>query len=417
MTQRIKSFFQKIGNGLRKVFVDPVRNMNSGAKFYISRTLPLVCAVLFAITAFTLDELGFAYRVEYGGKVIGYVNDVNSAKTAADRINSNIAASYGQKDLVLSYSSTLVLANKSSMVSEDSLYSSMISATPGLSEACGIYSGNELLLVCPDEETARRVIETRLYSYRTVNPNCGDIDIAEFITYKKGLFPTEQVIGYNEACAITGTLPVMESVVETHSDSIAYKTVSNRSSIYCIGTTFVTVEGQNGSATVTDRVCYIDGVEVFRKQLNYEIVAEPVDKVITVGTKEPTVMDAGGLTWPIDGSAFYIITAYWGDGRNHRAIDIACDQGTAILAAQSGIVEEVVYNHSTYGHYLTINHGGGVKTRYAHCSAINAVVGQNIAPGEVVAAVGSTGRSTGPHLHFEYILNGERVNPAPFLGI
>ena len=123
MTQRIKSFFQKIGNGLRKVFVDPVRNMNSGAKFYISRTLPLVCAVLFAITAFTLDELGFAYRVEYGGKVIGYVNDVNSAKTAADRINSNIAASYGQKDLVLSYSSTLVLANKSSMVSEDSLYS------------------------------------------------------------------------------------------------------------------------------------------------------------------------------------------------------------------------------------------------------------------------------------------------------
>ena len=78
---------------------------------------------------------------------------------------------------------------------------------------------------------------------------------------------------------------------------------------------------------------------------------------------------------------------------------------------------EVVYNHSTYGHYLTINHGGGVKTRYAHCSAINAVVGQNVAPGEVVAAVGSTGRSTGPHLHFEYILNGERVNPAPFLGI
>ena len=117
MTQRIKSFFQKIGNGLRKVFVDPVRNMNSGAKFYISRTLPLVCAVLFAITAFTLDELGFAYRVEYGGKVIGYVNDVNSAKTAADRINSNIAASYGQKDLVLSYSSTLVLANKSNLVS------------------------------------------------------------------------------------------------------------------------------------------------------------------------------------------------------------------------------------------------------------------------------------------------------------
>jgi len=417
MTQLIKNFFIKIGNGLRKVFVDPVRNMNSGAKFVISRTVPLFCAVVFAITALTLDELGFAYRVEYGGKVIGYVTDVNSAKAAADRINSGIAASYGRKDLVLSYSTSLVLASKSNVVSDETLYDSMISATPGLSQACGIYSGSELLLVCPDEETAKRVIETRLYSYRTVNPNCGDISIADFITYKTGLFPSEQIIGYHEACAVTGTLPVMEKVVETRSDAIAYKTVSNRSSIYCIGTTFVSVEGQNGSANITDSVCYIDGIEVYRKQMKYEIVSDPVDKVIVVGTKEPTVMDAGGLTWPIDGSAFYVITAYWGDGRNHRAIDIACDQGTAILSAQAGIIEEVVYNHSTYGHYVLVNHGGGVKTRYAHCSSISATVGQNVAAGEVIAAVGSTGRSTGPHLHFEYILNGERVNPAPFLGI
>ena len=212
-------------------------------------------------------------------------------------------------------------------------------------------------------------------------------------------------------------LSVMENKIEIYSSDISYETISTSSSNYCVGTKFVQVEGKNGVQEVTSKVCYIDGVEVSRQQLESSVVSAPVDEIVVVGTKKPVINSANKLTWPIDGSAFYLITAYWGDGRNHKAIDIACDKGTAILAAKGGTVVSVEYNHSTYGHNLIVDHGNGVQTRYAHCSSISAKVGDVVNAGSVIAAVGSTGRSSGPHLHFEYILNGQRVNPAPYLGL
>ena len=104
-----------------------------------------------------------------------------------------------------------------------------------------------------------------------------------------------------------------------------------------------------------------------------------------------------------------------GDGRGHKGIDIAAPYGTTIFAAEEGTVVLVQKIRYGYGYNFIIQHNDGRRTRYAHCSAIYVSVGQKVIKGEPVAAVGSTGQSTGNHLHFEVIENGVFKNPIDFV--
>ena len=98
----------------------------------------------------------------------------------------------------------------------------------------------------------------------------------------------------------------------------------------------------------------------------------------------------------------------------HTGLDIACPTGTNIKVVSSGTVTFASYNGS-YGNLVKVDHGNGVETWYAHCSKIYAKVGQQVEAGEVIAAVGSTGNSTGPHLHFEIRIDGNTVNPQNYV--
>lgn len=94
----------------------------------------------------------------------------------------------------------------------------------------------------------------------------------------------------------------------------------------------------------------------------------------------------------------------------HTGVDLASPENAKISAVCSGVVEEASYNE-VRGNYIVINHGGNIKTTYNHCNELLAEKGTRIRAGETVALVGSTGYSTGPHLHFEVLLNGKYVNP------
>jgi murein DD-endopeptidase MepM/ murein hydrolase activator NlpD len=98
----------------------------------------------------------------------------------------------------------------------------------------------------------------------------------------------------------------------------------------------------------------------------------------------------------------------------HSGLDFPADTGTPIKAAAGGMVV-TAERHAAYGHMVEVDHGNGLVTRYAHASRLLARVGDLVRRGQVIAEVGSTGRSTGPHLHFEVLLNGVHQNPSKFL--
>jgi murein DD-endopeptidase MepM/ murein hydrolase activator NlpD len=98
----------------------------------------------------------------------------------------------------------------------------------------------------------------------------------------------------------------------------------------------------------------------------------------------------------------------------HTGLDFTASIGTDIYATGSGVVEKVEYYGRGYGNSVIINHGYGYETLYGHMSKINVRQGQKINRGDVIGFVGSTGSSTGPHLHYEVIKNGNKINPINF---
>lgn len=104
----------------------------------------------------------------------------------------------------------------------------------------------------------------------------------------------------------------------------------------------------------------------------------------------------------------------WRWGRPHQGIDLAAPVGTPIVSAERG---KVVYSgwKSGYGNFVAVDHGSGYQTHYAHCSKLLVRTGQRVNKGQLIAKVGNTGHSTGPHLHFEVVANGIHRNPAKFL--
>ena len=118
--------------------------------------------------------------------------------------------------------------------------------------------------------------------------------------------------------------------------------------------------------------------------------------------------------WPAAG---YVSSPYglrFNGTEFHQGIDIAADMGAPIVATADGVVTAAGWNGG-YGNMVDVDHGGGIVTRYGHASAVAVTVGQQVRRGEVIAYVGSTGRSTGPHVHYEVRVNGAPVNPAGYL--
>lgn len=129
-----------------------------------------------------------------------------------------------------------------------------------------------------------------------------------------------------------------------------------------------------------------------------------------------TKVDLGvSLVQPV--TSGYTITSRYGArwGSTHTGLDIAAPTGTAIYAAAGGTVTYVNYSNVSYGNCIKINHGNGVETLYAHCSELYVSSGQTVSQGELIATVGSTGNSTGPHLHLEVRANGATINPQHYI--
>lgn len=159
-------------------------------------------------------------------------------------------------------------------------------------------------------------------------------------------------------------------------------------------------------------------LEEEQKKIDEQMVVAKaqLDALIAAETKKDvgSTYVGGGFKWPTPG--YGTITSPYGMrwGKLHKGIDIGAPTGAKIIASNEGKITTSAFN-SSYGNYVIVNHGGGYMTVYAHMSKRLVSVGQYVAKGQTIGLVGSTGHSTGPHLHFEIRVNGTAVNPKKYV--
>lgn len=199
-------------------------------------------------------------------------------------------------------------------------------------------------------------------------------------------------------------------------ESIPYATEVKTTSELWRGQERVKQAGAEGEKKVTYRMVAENGRVVEKEVLEAKVLKEPVTRIVERGTKVQVALAARGgsgrLAWPVSGP---ISSAYGYRGSEfHSGLDIAAPYGAAVGAAEAGVVTQVGYIGG-YGRMITIDHGGGLVTRYAHLSGYNVQVGQKVSRGQTIGYVGTSGRTTGPHLHFEVLVDGQFRNPYQYL--
>ncbi len=409
-------------------------------KGWIRTLVPYLSPIAGLLFLFVTVQKGlsaeYAVAVSTGDGTVAYVSD--------ESVYANARESLSQKSVDGAFSSSsslrLVKADAGSLLSTEELAEMILSHTQEAVEGEGLFIDGEYY--CASREPG--VIQTALDTVLSRYSDEGSASFAEEVLVKEGIYPSETVLSKEELNALLESsvsssavslsyaarslsseevlreleaeaeisVPVLTVKVirrETVTESIPFSTEIQYDDTKYQGYEDILVAGKDGKQLSEYNVEYINGEEVGRTLLSSAVLSEAVTEEKIQGTRS---VEEGTLIWPLGGVGGYI-SCYYGEN-GHNGVDIAAPLGTDIYAAASGTV--VVANwYYSYGNCVMIEHPDGTRTLYGHCSALYVSVGDSVTVGQVIAAVGSTGYSSGNHLHFEYYQNGSRKDPLDFL--
>lgn len=241
-----------------------------------------------------------------------------------------------------------------------------------------------------------------------------DITVEDLEKANPDANPERIQIGQELSLVVPKPLIGVKTVEEaTYIDKIQFDQKLELSSSLYKDQTSIRVKGVYGEREVLATITKVNGIETHREIIKEKIIKKPKDQILVKGTKEPPPkIGTGAFSTPTRGS----LTSRFGmrKGRHHDGIDIAAPIGTPVKASDGGKVI-FVGTSGTYGKLIKIDHGGNFQSWYGHLSKYSVKVGDKVYKGQIIGAVGNTGRSTGPHLHFEIRKNGNPVNPSKYL--
>lgn len=360
-----------------------------------------------------------AYDISYKGQVIGTVGSKNlgvaAVRLAVREIN-------GDSKTISAPEYKLVLTLKNRLSNKQTLKKAILDNTVAVSYADLLtVDGKDILYV----ESGK--LEAYLKEYRDSFNIEGDESKSSFvetIEIKTGYFVTDKVLTLESAKeAINSSVTVQTTATVTSDAEIPFGTTTTKSSSMLLGNSKVISSGIKGIQSNTDNVMLINGVEIERTNISSKITRQPVNQVVMVGSAKTLASAAQkaeassyGFIFPLDKSVKWKVSSYFGDGRNHKGVDICAPYKTKIYAVAAGTVSFAGY-YKDYGYLVTIDHGNGLTTAYAHASVLGVSKGDKVVAGETIALVGSTGNSTGNHVHFEVRKGDTRLDPAPYIGL
>lgn len=302
------------------------------------------------------------------------------------------------------------LALRSSLVDGEDAVNAILAASPGLSLARAVSLNGRTLFCAESDEIIDEALAAYVEKYR-INDSAalsGEIEIKDQIVRSEELLSADDIVAAMEQ---SGVLSVMNTVDLTEQQTIAHGVEEIADDSMYVGDSVTETEGSDGVVVMINEQVYRNAELLSSAIISSETTVEPVTEVVRVGTKPRNALE-DGLSYPVSGTLSSGFGPRW--GRTHRGIDLAVSMDTPVAAAAAGTVITAEYKES-YGNLVQIDHGYGIVTSYAHLDVIGVSVGQSVDRGEIVAYSGNTGNTTGPHLHFEVINNGEYLNPLEHL--
>lgn len=393
----------------------------------------------------------FGCNVIVNGEIIGTAESKDCVIKLIDNINGNFAEYFnGEKTIAVKPTFTPKLVLKGKMTSEEELSEALKSTCPYLKKAYSVKS-NGITVAAFSSNAVREKTFNDFISQFTNSASKSSYDICDDLTFVYESVPYGMIKDYDGALKLLGATYSFDKKVSISSDTklcdilvryglteekfkklnpdyvegktkkvkikseipyirvvtntevtekeiIKYKTVSvDDDSIY-EGETKSGRNGSDGVKTINKNVCRLNGTIICENVLSDKTI-DATDEIILVGTKKVQKgKSTGTFETPYNGK----LSSRFGQrgSRQHKGIDICGNVGDDITAADGGTVVYADWE-SGYGYVVKIDHGNGYITFYAHCNEIFVNVGDKVAKGDLIAAVGNTGNSTGPHLHFE----------------
>lgn len=352
-----------------------------------------------------------AMKIVVNGEVIGYAPDQQTAEKIMNKIKekySGISQSAGKKQAVAAASAPAAKSDELKQVrfKEDvKLESDTVSAAQVLPE--------EKLEELLSKGTFKQVTHT-VQEGDTISGIAEKYGILQQDIYNNNPGITENtVLQLDQTLNVTAIRPVVTVQVSEkveQEEEIPYGVQTRNNDNLPKGESKVVQAGKEGMKRVQYEVVKENGQVVERKVLGQEVLAQPVLQIVERGTKVIPSRGTGRYSWPARG----LITSGFGTrwGKMHKGIDIA--GSGPISAADNGRVVMVGW-YGSYGKTVIIDHGNGIQTLYGHMDSFKVKEGDVVAQGKAIGIMGSTGDSTGVHVHFEVLKNGSPQNPMRYL--
>lgn len=364
--------------------------------------------------ALTVQAQGFALKID--GTVIAALKSIEDYEAVIDGLKLQYVTQ-SQLDELKSRNSSTVLSELQQ--NETRIVDVQLSAN---------ITGEEISVVPSKIITVQQAIQllkTGTLEMESYEVQAGDV--LGSIANKYNL-TTSQLLDINPSLTVDSVLQIGQQINVTVEkplvtvkvitekkvlEEVEFEKVVEEDATMLKGEQVVKQEGEKGKKEATYSITEENGVRTSAVQTSENVLIAPKDYIVVIGTKVIPHVGTGTFIWPTNGGYISSQKGYrW--GRSHEGIDIARPSNYTIMASDNGVVT-TAGRHSTYGKYIVVDHNNGYETLYAHLSKISVSVGQVVEQGSAIGVMGSTGRSTGTHLHFEVHKNGAVMNPLGYL--
>lgn len=340
-----------------------------------------------------IDETYSGYVILVDGKQLAAVKDENTAKSILDTIKKQYSNNQDE-NITVDFNKDVQIQQKTVKLGEIQAPENALAILSGTENEVKTYTVQEKDTLWSIARNNNMLVDEIV----ALNPGINE-------TIKPG-----QMVKLNQPKPV---LEVKTSQTVVYNEEIPYevKTIDDPDTYE--GNQSVVEEGADGQKQVQAEVVKVNGNEVSRQVLNEVVLAEPKAQTVKVGTKpQPPKSGTGTFSRP----SFGVLTSRFGPRSRgmHTGIDLASKMGDPIHAADGGTIIWAGWE-GNYGNLVKIDHGNGFVTYYGHCSKLLVKVGDRVAKGDEIAKVGSTGNSTGPHVHFEVRKNGTPQDPLMYL--